>query len=223
MQGDAGGAARDAGTARATIPWFGILLALMILAVMIAPIFASRYVGAVAMGLILTAAATAIGIRGAGAFVVAASIAAIAAEQVFATVPAVLLALALRTVFLCYVEVRLLLHVLGDREVTHESVSAVACGYVMIGLVWGGLYAILETLEPGSFNVPATWGGGPSGSVQALNYFSFIILSTLGLGDITPAGPPAGGLCVGEVIIGQLYLAIMIARMVGIVAARHPR
>jgi len=47
-------------------------------------------------------------------------------------------------------------------------------------------------------------------------YFSFITLTTVGYGDITPVWPGAGGLAAAEVVVGQLYLAITIARLVGL-------
>ena len=58
---------------------------------------------------------------------------------------------------------------------------------------------------------------GPGRDLRAaLMYFSFSTLTTLGYGDIHPTDPAAGGLCAAEALIGQLYVAIMIARMVGL-------
>jgi hypothetical protein len=63
---------------------------------------------------------------------------------------------------------------------------------------------------------------GTSGDpAAALIYFSFITLTTVGYGYITPLWPGAGGLAAAEAIVGQLYLAITIARLVGLHAAQR--
>ena len=67
---------------------------------------------------------------------------------------------------------------------------------------------------PGSFLV----GRDPT---PALTYFSFVTLTSVCYGDIHPNDVGAGGVCAAEAIVGQLYLAIMIARLVGIWVTRH--
>ena len=57
--------------------------------------------------------------------------------------------------------------------------------------------------------------------MPALTYFSFVTLTSVGYGDIHPNDAGAGGVCAAEAIVGQLYLAIMIARLVGIWVTRH--
>jgi hypothetical protein len=209
--------------ARSRWPWFGVLLALMIADMMLAPLVPARAggirVGAVGMMLILTAALAAVGAVRVSLLVFGIAMTAVALETFSTATALAAVSLGLRTVFLCYVEVRLIWRVLTDRRVTHDTLSAVACGYVLIGLVWGGLYGLLEAVRPGSFSIPAAWTGVEGGGMAALTYFSFVTLSTLGQGDVLPAGPPAGGLCVSEAVVGQLYMGIMIARMVGILAA----
>jgi hypothetical protein len=70
----------------------------------------------------------------------------------------------------------------------------------------------LETIQPGSFS---------AGEILeqhqriAFTYYSFVTLTTLGYGDINPLSPQAGTLAILEAIIGQLYLAVLIARLVG--------
>jgi Ion channel len=210
---------------RPALPRFGILLALMIADIMLGPLVPAReggmWVAAVVMALILTAALVAVGLRRESLVLFGVAVASIAADVLARTPATVAVSLAARAVFLCYVEVRIIWRVLTDETITHDTVSAVACGYVMIGLVWGAFYALLEVLRPGSFVIPAAWVAGPAGEVRALAYFSFITLTSVGFGDILPTGAPGGGLCIGEAIVGQLYLAIMIARMVGILAGQR--
>ncbi len=52
-------------------------------------------------------------------------------------------------------------------------------------------------------------------------YFSFVTLATVGYGDVKPTNPGVGGLCVAEALVGQLYLAIMIGRMVALQITRR--
>jgi hypothetical protein len=202
---------------------FGILLAVMIVEIMLAPLLLDRAgprLGEIAIALTLTAALAAVGIRRGTLVLFGIALTAVAAESVARATPTEIAALVMRTVFLAFVLVRVVWHVLTDRVVTHDTVAGVACGYVLLGLVWGGLFALLETLRPGSFVIPGAWREGEGSAVRALTYFSFVTLAGLGQGDLLPAGPPAGGLCVGEAVVGQLYMGIMIARMVGILAAQ---
>ena len=88
--------------------------------------------------------------------------------------------------------------------------------------MWGNLYLLLELIRPGSFQIPAAWRiGAIWDPAAALVYFSFITLTTVGYGDIVPMWPGAGGLAAAEAIVGQLYLAITIARLVGLHASRR--
>jgi len=57
--------------------------------------------------------------------------------------------------------------------------------------------------------------------LQTAIYFSFVTLATLGYGDIVPVTPTARGFAVSEAILGQLYLAVLVARLVGAVASRR--
>src|SRR5262249_27363687 len=110
--------------------------------------------------------------------------------------------------------------------VTFDTVAGAACAYFLLGLVWGDLFLLVDRWRPGSFAIPTGWMVGPGRDLRsALMYFSFSTLTTLGYGDIHPtdpapagpgADPAAGGLCAAEALIGQLYVAIMIARMVGL-------
>jgi hypothetical protein len=90
--------------------------------------------------------------------------------------------------------------------------------YLAAGYAWGFLYALMELWVPGSFAGLAAGEAGPSGQdlVRELIYFSFVTLTTLGYGDITPGASLARDLAVLEAIFGQLYLAVVIARLVGL-------
>jgi Ion channel len=103
----------------------------------------------------------------------------------------------------------LLLQVFRNGPVTHSRIQGAIAVYLLYGVGWAHAYHITELLHPGSFN-PA----GAMSSVSDFAYFSFVTLSTLGYGDITPARPIARSLSVGESLAGQLYLAVLVARLV---------
>jgi hypothetical protein len=94
-------------------------------------------------------------------------------------------------------------------EPTHRIAGAVAV-YLLLAIMWARLYQLLELLSPGAFRVP----DGESLTISNLTYFSFVTLATLGYGDISPVNVVARNLAVLEGIIGQLYLVILISRLV---------
>lgn len=96
-----------------------------------------------------------------------------------------------------------------DIERLHVAVSA----YLAAGFAFGNAYLLLELLQPGSFgDLPAhTLHKG-----HTLVYFSFTTLTTVGYGDIAPATPAARALAAAEGIGGQLYLAVLVGRLIGL-------
>jgi len=93
--------------------------------------------------------------------------------------------------------------------------------YLLIGLQWSFIYGFIERVEPGSFSIPAEMlargeTGPPATPVSIFAYYSFVTLATLGYGDVTPIGAAARTFAWFEAVVGQLYVAVMIARLVGI-------
>lgn len=86
---------------------------------------------------------------------------------------------------------------------------------MLLGVIWASAYMLLEHLRPGSFVIPNDWRLPGNQVGPALVYFSYVTLTTLGYGDIRAAGPAGAGMAVVEAIVGQLFLAITIARLVG--------
>jgi hypothetical protein len=91
----------------------------------------------------------------------------------------------------------------------HRIAAAVAV-YLLLGLIWARLYEMVALLVPGAFHIPE----GESLNPASLVYFSFVTLATLGYGDFTPVHIVARNLAVLEAITGQLYLVILISRLV---------
>lgn len=85
--------------------------------------------------------------------------------------------------------------------------------YMLLGILWGELYVIAYLLDPSSFYFdPSTQRGEPP--ISELIYFSFSTLTTLGLGDIVPVSPVARSMVTFEALVGQLYPAVLLARLV---------
>jgi hypothetical protein len=105
-----------------------------------------------------------------------------------------------------------------DATVTADSLYGAFCGYLLIGLLFGHLYCSIESLEPGSFEGARDLGARLRDQDQrhfVLSYFSFMTLSTVGYGDITPIHSGARALAVVEAMVGQFYIAILIAELIG--------
>jgi hypothetical protein len=107
-----------------------------------------------------------------------------------------------------------------------DDVMGVLCGYLFLGVAWGNLYVLVEVLAPGSFSVK----GVLAGQLVAMNprrflfnYFSFVTLTTVGYGDVTPASPTAAWLACLEAVAGQFYVAVVVAQFVGLKLAQATR
>jgi len=95
----------------------------------------------------------------------------------------------------------------------HRIRGAIAL-YLLIALLFAFLYGLFEELAPGAFNMPREWSREASTSGEAFYYFSIVTLTTVGFGDVTAVHPLVRSLVMIEALIGQLYPAILIARLV---------
>jgi len=116
-------------------------------------------------------------------------------------------------IFIGYIIILILRHIFRQEDVSSETIYGAIVVYILLGLMWVFLYNITEILYPGSFSVAAVLDAE---SKKVLYFFSFVTLTTLGYGDITPVSAPARSLAMVEAIVGQMYLAVLIARLVGI-------
>jgi hypothetical protein len=103
--------------------------------------------------------------------------------------------------------------VLLTGNVDANCVAGAICIYVMSGINWAVIYSLEEVARPGSFH------GLDVGSLKStfldMLYFSFATLTTVGYGDILPAHPIARILAMMETIVGQFYMAVLVATLVG--------
>ncbi len=105
---------------------------------------------------------------------------------------------------------------------THRIMGAVAV-YLMIGMVWSVAYYLVALWIPGAFSFQGSSASGNGESLQSqLFYFSFVTLTSIGYGDIAAVHPIARMLVILEGVVGQLFPAILIARLVSLyVQSRH--
>ena len=103
-----------------------------------------------------------------------------------------------------------------EPKVSLDDVCGALCGYLLVGVAFSHLYCLTEALAPGSFRgVPASAPPDGARLRLALIYFSLVTLTTLGYGDVVPAGDGARGLAVVEAVLGQFYLAVLLAELIG--------
>ena len=124
-------------------------------------------------------------------------------------------------------------HAVAGGRVTGDRISAAICVYLLMGFLWAYVYGLIESLSPGSFKllpVEIQPGEGalvasfPGREFSQLVYFSFVTITTLGYGDITPANPLTRVLTTVEALMGQIYLVVLVARLVGLhIAHSHEK
>jgi len=104
-----------------------------------------------------------------------------------------------------------------QKTVTVDSIYAAFSGYMLAGLGFGHAYCLVEELMPGSFQgIDHSAAIDGTGHLRyLLSYFSFMTLTTVGYGDITPQSSIARGLATIEAIVGQFYIAVLIAELIG--------
>ena len=105
-------------------------------------------------------------------------------------------------------------------EVTLDLLAGAALVYLLLAVAWANLYALAELFHPGSFLVSAP-DTVPDG--RLFIYYSFVTLTSLGYGDVSPAAPLTRSLAILEAVIGQLYLVMAVASLVGVRVSQGQR
>ena len=108
--------------------------------------------------------------------------------------------------------------VLLSGTVDANSIIGAICIYLLLGVIWAFFYLFVSILIPGSFNVQIS--GSAYAQLHDFLYYSFVTLTTLGYGDITPVRETARALSTIEAILGQFYIAIPVAGLVAAFIAR---
>ena len=119
-------------------------------------------------------------------------------------------ALGITAVWLSYAIVIITTHLFQRREVTLDTIFAAVVAYLLVAALFAHVFEIMELQRPGSFL------GAPSAVPGTFTYFSLVCLTTMGYGDIVPLSSLARPITALEGVFGQMYLAVMIARLVGL-------
>jgi voltage-gated potassium channel len=128
-------------------------------------------------------------------------------------------------IFLGFVAVMILRVVLTQGSISLDSIFGAIGAYLILGMAWGSMYSVIEVLNPGSFQATgeladALQSADARGPV--LVYYSFVTMTTVGYGDITPVSPAARTLAWLEAMTGQFYIAVLVAALVGIRVSQGP-
>lgn len=113
-------------------------------------------------------------------------------------------------------------HIFVAEEVDLNRLFGAGCVYLLLGVIFGNIYFFIDAVTPGAFT--GVSDGSFSQRLVEMTYHSFVTLTTLGYGDINPVQPLARTLCYLEAVIGQIYLTILVAALVGMhIATRQNR
>ena len=104
---------------------------------------------------------------------------------------------------------------------TNDTVYGGICVYILLGYCFALVFILLDTLAPGSFYYTHSAPVGIGQVESRLIYFSFVTLTTVGFGDITPLTPPAKSLVMIEAVVGPMFVAVFLARLVGVRTSSH--
>jgi voltage-gated potassium channel len=121
--------------------------------------------------------------------------------------------------FLGFTVVAILRTIHQSKTVTTDSLAGAFGGYLLAAVAFGHLFSALEIAAPGSYRVGTdemrTELREGEHRRALLNYFSFMTLTTVGYGDVTPATHPARSLASLEAVVGQFYIAVLMAVLIG--------
>ena len=115
--------------------------------------------------------------------------------------------------FMAFMVVVILSFIFSEHEVTINVIYASIVVYLLIAIMWAFIYLVLESIHPGSF---ATGEGQIEAGRRLYIYYSFVTITTLGYGDVTPTTDLANSFSFLEAVTGQIYLVVLVARLVGI-------
>ncbi len=124
----------------------------------------------------------------------------------------------LNSIFLAYVCVHIFKFITSATSPSSQLIYAALCMYLLMGMVWSFIYVLLVAIDPNAIKLALVidWGDNSRDVFAEMYYFSFVTLTTLGYGDVLPISRIARSLATLEAVIGQLYLAVVIASLVGI-------
>lgn len=130
--------------------------------------------------------------------------------------------------FFVFVAYHVFRAVLDDRQVTLDTIRGAVCVFLLAGLAWTYAYGTILLVDADSIRIAPSSKVtdvspfGPSSFTETA-YFSFVTMTTMGYGDITPVSAPARTAAYLQAIFGQFYLAVLVARLVALHIIQVPR
>ena len=112
----------------------------------------------------------------------------------------------------------ILTRVFGKGRINFHRIQGAVAVYLLLGVIWAGCYRLVVHLDPGAFSLSAVADEGTL--MSKLVYFSFVTLTTVGYGDIAAVAATARSLAMLEALTGQLFPAVLIARLVSMEVSR---
>lgn len=128
--------------------------------------------------------------------------------------------------FNIFIAVFMIRHIARSQQVTLTIILNAINGYLLIGILGAVLLTMASLIQKSFFHIDISaikFAGDATAGFHDYLYFSFVTLTTLGYGDITPVSPFAKSLTIVIAIIGQLYLTILIAMLVGKYLSNHKK
>ena len=126
---------------------------------------------------------------------------------------------ALEALFYFYAAGSLVGYMMEDRRTTPDELFAAAATFTLLAWAFTHLFILLQALQPGTF--AAAVNAGNARTWTELNYLSFALLSSTGIGDVIPLASQARALASVEMLVGLMYLAAVVARLIGFTVSSH--
>lgn len=110
-------------------------------------------------------------------------------------------------------------HLMRAERATAETLIGAVCGYLLVGIAASLLFSAVEAITPGAVRLGLPADADAALRTRTILYFSFVTLTTIGYGDIVPVSPAARMLAVTTGVVGQFYIAGVVARLVSLLVA----
>ena len=125
-----------------------------------------------------------------------------------------------QVVFLIYIVMKISGHLAAAKTVNAEIIYAAICLYLLLGIAWGMIYFGIVMVDPQAINLAVSTEVVDRESIalvlREVLYFSYVTQTTLGYGEITPASELARAFVIAQSLVGQIFIAVIVARLVGL-------
>lgn len=121
----------------------------------------------------------------------------------------------LMSIYMLFIIALVVVQIFEGEKMTVQKIGGGVAAYILIGHLWTSMYMMVYAANPSAFSFQGN-PIEPSQALRQLSYFSFVTLTTVGFGDILASGPYARVLVTLEGLLGQLFPAVLIAKLVSL-------